>query len=144
MVSYPAIKGGSSVGGRFLIALFVLSCVLQLVGLYRPTGPPTPDAIPYLDKLGHLVVFALPVAVIMVYRASRGAVSVIFSAVVIAIFAAHAVISEIIQARWLPDRSGDPYDVLADLIGIAVGCGVAVLIRRRRAVPVTVPRGTGE
>lgn len=135
----PAIKrdrafdGLGSARSRVLLVLVVLTCLVQLIGLYRSTGPPTTDAIPFLDKIGHVLIFALPAALIMLYRASRGAVSVVFGAVVIAIFAAHAVVSEFIQARLLPERSGDPYDVLADLAGTAIGYGTAVLILRRRA-----------
>jgi VanZ family protein len=152
----PAIKRDAAIGGsgsarsRFLLALVVLTCLLQLVGLYRSTGPLTTDAIPFLDKIGHLLIFALPVAVIMLYRASRGAVSARFGVVVIAIFAVHAVISELIQARFLPERSGDPYDVLADLAGTAIGYGTAVLILRRRTRSITAAGrspyrgGTGE
>ncbi len=130
----PAIISGSTVGSRALLVLAVLSCLLQLIGLYRPTGPPTVDAIPFLDKIGHVLIFALPVVLIMLYRWSRtGArLSGAFSAVLIVVFAGHAVVSELVQARLLPERSGDLSDVLADLAGIAIGYGTAVLIQRRR------------
>ncbi|WP_161606275.1 VanZ family protein [Microlunatus speluncae] len=130
----PAAVGGGSAGSRILLGLFVLGCLLQLIGLYRPTGPPTVDAIPFLDKLGHALVFALPVAMILLYPASRTGRgwSGVFGVVVILIFAGHAVVSELLQAWLLPERSGDPYDVLADLTGIAIGYGTAVLIQRRR------------
>lgn len=125
---------GSSVGSRTLLVLAVLSCLLQLIGLYRPVSPPTTDAIPFLDKIGHVLIFALPVAMIMLCRAARtGArLSGAFRAVVILVFAGHAVVSELLQAWLLPERSGDPFDVLADLAGIAIGYGTAVLIQRRR------------
>lgn len=140
----PAINGGASVGSRLLLALIVLSCLVQLIGLYRPGSPPTTPAIPYMDKLGHLMIFALPVAVILLYRASRaaGAISAAFGAVVIVIFAVHGVISELIQGWLLPQRDGDPYDVLADLAGVALGYGAAMLIVRRRAGAIAPPPGS--
>jgi len=42
-------------------------------------------------------------------------------AVVVGIFAAHAVVSELIQHVWYRHRTGDPLDVLADWVGIAAG-----------------------
>jgi len=57
----------------------------------------------------------------------------------VAAFAAHAVLSEVIQAVSLFDRVGDVTDVLADLAGIAVGAMVPVARWSRRRLD-TVPR----
>ena len=60
--------------------------------------------------------------------------------VVVWIFAAHAVVSEIVQQAAYADRVGDPLDVLADWSGIAVGgllAGIGLTLRqvgRRRAL----------
>ena len=40
--------------------------------------------------------------------------------VAIWVFAAHAVVSELIQGAFYTDRSGDPLDLLADWSGIAI------------------------
>ena len=45
------------------------------------------------------------------------------------LFAAHAVVSEVVQGALLPMRAGDPFDVLADLTGVALG---VLLWRLRR------------
>ena len=50
--------------------------------------------------------------------------------------AAHAVVSELIQGAWLPNRAGDPFDLLADGVGIGLGVWAA------RLVP--GPEGRGE
>ena len=42
-------------------------------------------------------------------------------AVIAGVFAAHAVVSELIQHRFYVHRAGDPLDVLADWIGIVAG-----------------------
>jgi hypothetical protein len=49
----------------------------------------------------------------------------------VVLLAVHAPISELIQWRFIPYRSGDPTDLAADLLGIAVGVGAAELVRRR-------------
>jgi hypothetical protein len=48
------------------------------------------------------------------------------TAVVVGLFAAHAVVSEAIQHLWYRHRTGDPLDVLADWVGIAAA---VVLLR---------------
>ncbi|MFC7618829.1 VanZ family protein [Microlunatus sp. GCM10028923] len=137
-MAQPATVGGGRPSGegtaarRVLLCAVVISCLAQLIALYRPAGPPTPDVIPHLDKAGHLVIFALPVLLIMLWRAARRGDRPGFGAAVIAIFAGHAVLSEILQGALLPQRSGDPLDVVADLLGIAIGYGTAVLIIARR------------
>jgi uncharacterized membrane protein YgdD (TMEM256/DUF423 family) len=48
-------------------------------------------------------------------------------------FAAHAVASEMIQHLWYRYRTGDPLDVVADWVGIAVGLLLLRLIVQRRS-----------
>ena len=48
-----------------------------------------------------------------------------------AVFAAHAVLSEVVQAVFLPHRSGDVLDAVADLTGVALGVLVGTLVLRR-------------
>ena len=52
-------------------------------------------------------------------------------------FAAHAVVSEVVQGAVLSARSGDVLDTVADLVGIGLGVLVWVLVgqvaARRRA-----------
>ena len=49
---------------------------------------------------------------------------------VVLVFAAQAVLSEVVQALLLPHRSGDVLDVVADLTGVALGVLVAVAVGR--------------
>jgi VanZ family protein len=104
----------------------VLAVLLQLWGLYRVTGPSQLPWFPHVDKLQHAVGFALPVMLILLAAALRRPPgwqwpSSVMKAVVVAIFAAHAVVSEVIQHVWYLYRTGDPLDVVADWVGIAVG-----------------------
>lgn len=113
----------TSAGGRRAAwAAFALAIVLQLVALYWPS-PPGGPGIPGLDKLVHATVFLLPAAL--------GVVAGIRPLWLGSALGAHAVISELVQQLALPERSGDVWDAVADVIGIAVGLAVGVAIRRR-------------
>ena len=125
-------------GWHVVAAGAVLTVVLQLWGLYRVGGPPQPEWFPFVDKLQHAVGFALPVLLILLTVAMRGTFGwqwprVRQTALVVGIFTAHAVVSEMIQHLWYRHRTGDPLDLIADWAGIAVGVLVLRLILLRRS-----------
>ena len=128
----PDHQRASSLRGWHLAAGgAVIAVLLQLWGLYRVTGPPQPSWIPYADKLVHAIGFAIPVILILLAVALRrplGSQWPAFrtSALVIGVFAAHAVVSELIQHVWYQHRTGELLDVSADWIGIAAA---VVLVR---------------
>ena len=96
--------------------------MVQLVVLYLP-GEQVPEAgftVPGLDKAIHVAVFALP-AFLAVWRGR--------SAWWALPFAVHAPVSELVQHAWVPLRTGDPVDVVADLAGVVLGV-VAAWSRR--------------
>jgi VanZ family protein len=117
-------------GWPVVAGLAALAVVAQLYGVYRVTGPPSPPWFPHADKAEHAVGFALPVGLVVVAaglralsrgrRPSRRAL-----AVVVAVFAVHGVVSELVQHFLYTTRSGDPFDVLADWTGTALGAVVA-------------------
>jgi len=98
--------------------LFALVLAGQLVVLYAPRAPST-GGVPGLDKLVHVVVFALVVATGL--RAGVARWLVLLASVV------QAPVSELLQEAVLSNRSGDPLDVVADLLGCVVGW---VVVRR--------------
>ena len=101
-------------GGR--TALFGLLCVAvvaQLVVLYAPAQPGGPALFVHADKVAHVLVFFVPTVLALLVG--------IRPAYVVAAFAGHAVVSEVVQGALLPSRSGDPVDVIADLAGVALG-----------------------
>ncbi len=117
-------------------ALAGLAVAVQLWGLYRVAGPPTPGWFPHADKVGHALVFAAPVALLLValglrarVRGSRRTPRPLVA--VVAVFVTHAVVSEVVQGAFYASRSGDPLDVVADCAGVAVGALVAVTSLRR-------------
>ena len=97
--------------------------LLQLGVLYAPSGG-SGATFPYSDKLVHCAVFALPVLFGLLARLPP--------VPVVAVMALHAPVSELVQGGLLPARSGDPWDAVADVVGVALGVVVATLARRRR------------
>lgn len=87
----------------------------MLLSLYVLFVPKTPAGTGFAgeDKLVHLVLFA---ALAATARLRFGA-----GVGVPAVLVAYAVGSEVVQAVGLPDRGGDPLDVVADLAGIGLG-----------------------
>ncbi|WP_433018568.1 VanZ family protein [Kribbella sp. CA-294648] len=100
-------------------AAFVVACLIHLYGLYSPHQASSAGAeIPYADKVAHLLLFGS-----VVYLGLRTGVPARW---LLPVVAANAVISELIQYFWLPFRSGDPLDALADLAGLALGAWLGV------------------
>jgi len=99
----------------FWRSAFALSCVVQLWALYSPGGGP--ELFPYSDKVAHVLLFAA-----VAYTGRRVRLPAAWLGVVLVV---NAVVSELVQHAWLSRRSGDPYDVLADVIGVLIGLWVA-------------------
>ena len=115
---------GSPRASRWLLPVSLLAVAVHLLGLYWPGSPDAPGfGFPGADKIAHVLLFAVPVWLL---GRLTGRVRLIAG-----IFVAHAVASELIQHRFLPHRSGDPWDLVADLVGIVAA--VTVLTRRGRA-----------
>lgn len=92
--------------------LFALVLAGQLVVLYAPRTPST-GGVPGVDKVVHVAVFAL-----VVWAGLRAGVA---RSLVLLVSVVHAPVSELLQATLLPNRSGEPLDVVADLLGCALG-----------------------
>ena len=107
-----------------VLVLLALSVAVQLVVLYAPEGA-GPGLFPQADKVVHLLVFLVPAALAVVAGFRRRAV--------VAVFAAQAVLSEVVQAVLLPHRSGDVLDAVADLTGVALGVLAGSLVLRALA-----------
>lgn len=102
--------------------LLVAVLIGHFYALYKPGGP-EPGFLPEgTDKLIHVALFAVPA--FLLRRISSRWWPVL-------LLALHAPLSELIQWRFVPYRSGDVRDLLADLIGIALGIGAAAWLRRR-------------
>jgi VanZ family protein len=141
--AFPDHAEASALRGWHLTAVAAVGAVLlQLWGLYRVVGPAQPAWFLFPDKLQHTIGFAVPVLLILLTIALRGSFGWHWPAphttvLVVAIFAVHGVVSEVIQHLWYHHRTGDLFDVLADWVGVALGVLLFRLIfvrRRSRAV----------
>ena len=105
---------------------FVLACLIHLYGLYSPrqAGPDT--GIPYADKVAHLVLFGS-----VAFLGLRVGVPARW---LLPVLAANAVVSELVQHFLLAQRSGDPFDSLADLVGLGVGAWLGFRANRSTKV----------
>lgn len=98
--------------------------VVYLGALYAPgSRDPGPGFFPEgTDKVVHVLLFAVPAFL------ARMTVRAWWPVVLLVL---HAPISEVIQWRFVPARSGDPLDLVADFLGIVLGLVVAGLVRSR-------------
>lgn len=114
-----------SIGRRAWLVLFALAVVVQLAALYAPASP-SGGGVPGLDKVTHAALFLAP--------ALLGVLAGIRPVVLAPLLIAHAIVSEVVQHLALAQRSGDPWDAVADIVGVAAGLaiGSALLLRWRR------------
>ena len=136
----PARRQLMAQGERARWRLWLIGSVVatgfHLWALYRPAGPSALPWLPNADKLGHAIIFGLPLLLILITRASRRRAlgrrpARQFVWITAAVFAAHAVLSEWIQHRFYLERVGDPYDALADWAGCALAVLGYALVDRR-------------
>jgi len=114
------MAGATSSGVRVWLwrAGFVAACLLQLYGVYSPRQAAPDVGLPLADKFAHLFLFGS-----VAFLGLKAAVPARWLLVALV---SNAVVSELVQHFVLPQRSGDPFDSLADLLGVAVGAWLAV------------------
>ena len=89
--------------------------------LFAPDPGAPRTGLPGADKAVHLLLFALlALTARLRFGPARG---------VLAGLVAYAVLSEVVQATLLAQRSGDVQDLVADLVGVAVGWGARRRLR---------------
>ena len=97
----------------------VAAVALNLAVLYAPRSPSVPTGGLPVDKVVHVVVFALPTIALARAGVPR--------AWAVGLMAVHAPLSEVIQHQLLGARSGEVGDIVADLVGVSIGA--ALLMR---------------
>lgn len=102
-------------------AWLAVAVAVHLAVLYWPRPPDVAGGVPHLDLVVHLAVFGA-----VAWCAVRAGLR---PAVVVGVLLAHAVVSELLQAYVVPERTGDWRDVVADAAGTLAG----VLLARRAA-----------
>lgn len=92
----------------------VVTLAVQAVGLYSDS-PPGPTGPAGTDKVGHVLVFAAPVALAWLLGARW----------LVPVLVLHALVAEPLQGWLVPTRMMDPWDTVANLAGVALGVAVA-------------------
>lgn len=120
----PSVPAGAATWRAVGWIALAVVLVGHLCALYAPGSPePAPVDIPGLDKVVHVALFALPA--FLIGRLTRASWP-------LWLLLAHAPISELIQHAFIPLRTGDPLDLLADLAGVALGTWLATRRDGRR------------
>jgi VanZ family protein len=86
--------------------------LLSLYVLFWP-DPAGDSGLPGADKVVHLVLFGLLAATTRLRFGGHWRL--------LALLAGYALVSELVQASLLPERSGDVADLVADMVGVAAG-----------------------
>lgn len=102
--------------------VLALAVAVQFLVLYAPRAASNPDGLP-VDKVVHAVVFG-----VVGWAAVRAGVPARW---ILGLLLAQAVVSELVQGFFMPHRSGDPWDVAADLVGSLIGTLIGVRTSRR-------------
>ncbi|TCO47156.1 VanZ family protein [Kribbella antiqua] len=101
---------------------FVAAVALQLYGAYAPREAGPQVGIPQVDKLAHLFLFGSVAFLGLKVRVP--------ARWLLGTLVANAIVSELVQYWLLPQRDGDPFDVLADLAGVALGAWLGFRVLR--------------
>jgi VanZ family protein len=105
---------------KFWLGIWVFGWVLCVVLSLGPP-PPIPTEVPDGDKIGHTLAYAVLSAwAVMIFR-TRGAWLRSAAALM-----ALGIAIEFAQGALTVNRTADPYDALADALGILLGLGVAL------------------
>ncbi len=99
-------------GARAWRVALAVAVAVNLVILFWPR-PASPGGLPGLDKVVHLATFGS--------LALTGLRSGLPARWLLPVLAVHAAASEVAQGLLLSRRSGDPADVVADLVGVLAG-----------------------
>jgi hypothetical protein len=99
---------------------------VQLALLYWPRAVSPAGGIPW-DKLVHALVFGL-----VMWTGVRAGIP---ARPWLVVSLAHAVLSEVLQGLLLPNRSGDPWDAVADAVGVLVAAALVARSVTRTTSP---------
>jgi VanZ family protein len=105
---------------KLWLGLWIFGWLLCIVLSLGPP-PPIPASVPEGDKFGHALAYGLLSAwAVMIFSTPRAWLR--SAAALLAL----GIAIEFAQGAWTTNRTADPYDALADAIGILLGLGVAL------------------
>jgi hypothetical protein len=112
--------------GALSRGVFAVTVLVSLAVLFTP-GSDVPSAPPGVDKLVHAALFAA--------LAITGRWAGVGRGVLAGLLVGYAAVSEIVQALTPLERTGSVADLLADVVGLALGLVVWELRTRRAPRP---------
>ncbi|WP_425395494.1 VanZ family protein [Aeoliella sp.] len=116
---------------RWRWAMLAAYWLVMLAATHRPAKP-TPGAPPatHIDKPAHAVGFAILAWMLAWCWCAGLPLTFRRAAIILGVLLAYSVLDELTQP-WFA-RTCDPLDLLADLVGAAIGLGAFALMSRRR------------
>jgi hypothetical protein len=114
-------------------AAFTAAVCANFFVLYWPRSV-SQGGIPFADKGVHVAIFAVVAA-----SGLRARLPLTW---LVGLLAAQAVVSELVQHWFLANRTGDPLDTVADLVGVAVGVFLGRKLAARTGVATSESGGS--
>jgi VanZ family protein len=105
--------------------LAATALAVQAAALFIPRTPQVDSGGLPLDKLAHLLLFAVATATV-IWAGARVWPTVI-------LMTAYAAASEVIQGAFYAQRTGDAWDALSDALGVAIGAIIGARLASRTA-----------
>jgi len=88
-------------------------------------------SIPHLDKLVHFFFYfvAAILGVLLIREQTKGHLNLSRSIIISTLFViVYGIVIEVIQSTFIPYRSGESFDVLANSIGAFFGAGLIIIL----------------
>jgi len=116
---------------EYLFTSIVTVAIVVLSTIPIPENPPLGD-VPLIDKWVHMVMYGGLVFVMWVDHAVRNRRGFSWTARVVMLLGAIVLggAMELVQAYWIPCRSGEWLDFEADAVGAALGCILCVYLNK--------------
>jgi len=104
---------------KLWLGIWIVGWILCIVLSLGPP-PPIPASVPEGDKFGHALAYGVLSAwAVMIFSTRRAWLR--SAAALLAL----GIAIEFAQGAWTTNRTADPYDALADLVGILLGLCIA-------------------
>ncbi|WP_419180987.1 VanZ family protein [Gilvibacter sediminis] len=119
---------------RFLLALaLIYSAFLTLVSILEKTDLPKVPMFPFQDKVAHFVAYAGLAVLWGAYWLRRSTPSFWKPYLLVLLISSfiYGTIIEFLQAQITQSRSADPYDVVANTVGMFIGATAIFYLRSK-------------
>lgn len=111
-----------------IISAVVFQLWATIMMLMPSSGFPSIE-IPNIDKLAHIGIYFLSFLlwVFSFFQGKSNVKYLVFSVITLLLF--YGMVIEVVQGRWIPDRTFDLWDIVANLTGLIIGIVVFYIIK---------------